>query len=147
MSPIAETGEMNFSQCSIGNVCSLMQSTASGKTNTSCLVDPDAPGKKPIISLHMCGNGIVEEGEECDPGQGVNSSCCDSSTCKLTPGSQCDPSNTQCCTSTCSFAPTSQVCRPAKNDLCDVAETCIGNSSSCPSDVTAPNGSYPHLKK
>jgi Disintegrin len=148
---------MKFSQCSLGNICeffrsskvfhhrlncvaagSLMQDNAQGKTNTSCLLDPD-PSRQ-TISLQMCGNGIVEAGEDCDPGKDTISTCCDSTTCKFTSGSVCDPLSSQCCGSKCTFAPSTQVCRPSKDSQCDVAEMCTGNSSACPADVTAPNG-------
>ena len=116
----------------------MMQDNAQGKTNTSCLLDPD-PSRQ-TISLQMCGNGIVEAGEDCDPGKDSISTCCDSTTCKFTSGSVCDPLSSQCCGSKCTFAPSTQVCRPSKDSQCDVAEMCTGNSSACPADVTAPNG-------
>lgn len=93
-----------------------MSGTSSGgKTDASCLVDASS-NTRSLLSLQMCGNGIVEDGEDCahlfpvpkfkcsdqssgDPGNGVTSSCCDSSTCKFTSGSQCDPSSSACCTS------------------------------------------------
>ncbi|KAJ7480067.1 zinc metalloprotease, partial [Mycena galericulata] len=136
MSPVAETGESVFSQCSLGNICSLM--TGVSRTNTTCLQDPS--NNVETISLQMCGNGIVESGEDCDPGEGVTSPCCDSKTCKFTNNAVCDPDSSPCCTAQCGFAPSSQVCRPAKDPQCDIAETCTGNSSSCPSDVVVPNG-------
>jgi len=138
MSPVAESSEMKFSQCTLGNICSLMQSGASGGTNPGCLVD--ATNAQQTIALQMCGNGIVEAGEECDPGKGVNSTCCDSTTCKLKSGAVCDPDSSSCCTQSCAFAPSSQVCRPAKDPNCDQAEMCTGNSASCPGDITSPNG-------
>ncbi|CDO74813.1 hypothetical protein BN946_scf185001.g61 [Trametes cinnabarina] len=144
MSPVAEAGEMNFSPCSIGNVCSLMQGSAEGSYSASCLIDPSAPASltasKPLITLQMCGNGIVESGEECDPGFGSNSTCCDANTCKFTSGAVCDPDSSPCCTEKCTFAPPTQVCRPSKDARCDTAEMCTGKSASCPADVVAPNG-------
>ena len=155
MSPVADTGEMQFSPCSLGNICelnsalvradahhlqgSLMRAKSQGVTNTTCLIDPTVSTRK-TISLQQCGNGIVEPGEDCDPGKGSNSTCCDVSTCKFASGAICDPSNTQCCTPQCTFAPSTQVCRPAQDVTCDIAEMCTGNSSACPADVTAPNG-------
>ncbi|KAF7310432.1 Zinc metalloprotease [Mycena chlorophos] len=136
MSPVAGTNEKTFSQCTIGNVCSLM--TGTQRTNTTCLQDPSSSIE--TISLQMCGNGIVESGEQCDPGEGVDSPCCDSTTCKFKNGAVCDPDSSPCCTNQCTFAPSTQVCRPAISAQCDYAETCTGNSSSCPADVTAPNG-------
>ncbi|KAL4254484.1 Zinc metalloprotease [Abortiporus biennis] len=137
MSPVAQTSEMKFSQCTIGNICSLMTGNTGGKTNTSCLADPSS---RTVISLQMCGNGIVEDGEDCDPGSGTTSPCCDSTTCKFKSGAVCDPDSSSCCTTQCSFAPTTQVCRPSKDSSCDTAEFCTGNSSSCPTDIFSPNG-------
>ncbi|KAF5313985.1 hypothetical protein D9611_006909 [Ephemerocybe angulata] len=139
MSPVAQAGEKVFSPCSLGNICILMQGTSTTtRTNTTCLIDPDQA--KSTISLEQCGNGIVEKGEDCDPGPGATSDCCDAKTCKFKQGSVCDPDSSPCCTAQCSFAPSNRVCRPSRDARCDVQETCTGNSSSCPSDVTSPNG-------
>jgi Disintegrin len=119
-----------------------MTGVAGSKTNTTCLLDPD-PSRQ-TISLQMCGNGIVEKGEDCDPGKGVVSACCDSTTCKFKGNALCDPQSSPCCTGQCSFAPVTQVCRPSRDSKCDTAEMCTGNSSSCPADVTAPNGILGH---
>lgn len=107
----------------------------------SCILDPDPT--RQVISMQMCGNGIVEAGEECDPGLGNNSTCCDPQTCKLTVGATCDPSSSTCCTSDCRLAPATQLCRKSKDDKCDVPEFCTGNSSACPTDITKPNGKGP----
>ncbi|KAL0572598.1 hypothetical protein V5O48_009359 [Marasmius crinis-equi] len=138
MNPVSEKGDQAFSPCSIGNVCSLMKA-ASDPTNTSCLVDP-ASNQRTLISLQQCGNGIVENGEDCDPGSGVSSPCCDSSTCKFTNGAKCDPRSSLCCTDQCQFAPSDRVCRASKDSACDVEEKCTGNSGNCPADVVKPNG-------
>jgi len=106
--------------------------------DTSCIKPPDASQR--TFSLQMCGNGIVEAGEECDPGAGSNSTCCDPGTCKFKGDAVCDPSNSPCCTGSCQFAPASQVCRPARDARCDVAESCTGLSADCPADQTSPNG-------
>lgn len=37
----------------------------------------------------MCGNGIKEEGEDCDTG-GKESACCDPATCKFKTGAVCE---------------------------------------------------------
>jgi hypothetical protein len=118
---------------------SLMQgSTSGGMTNTSCLLDPN-PNVQ-VITLNMCGNGIVETGEQCDPGEGIQSPCCDSATCQFLPGAVCDPASSPCCTEQCNFSPSTQVCRPAVDPTCDTAEMCTGNSSACPPDLFASNG-------
>jgi hypothetical protein len=37
----------------------------------------------------MCGNGIKEDGEDCDTG-GKPSNCCDPTTCKFKSGAVCE---------------------------------------------------------
>ncbi|KAF8168348.1 zinc metalloprotease [Crassisporium funariophilum] len=138
MSPVAQAGEKVFSPCSLGNICSVMKGVSGGRVETSCLLDPDA--SRQTISLQMCGNGIVEKGEDCDPGKGATSNCCDVTTCKFKNNALCDPDSSPCCTAQCSFAPATLVCRPSRDAKCDMAESCTGNSSSCPSDVVANNG-------
>lgn len=108
-------------------------------SNTTCLIDP-GDATRQTISLQMCGNGIVETGEDCDPGLGVDSNCCNAATCKFKNNAVCDPDSSACCTQSCGFAPAQQVCRPSKDAKCDTAEVCTGNSSACPADVFAPNG-------
>ena len=106
--------------------------------NTSCLVD--ASVSRSVISLHMCGNGIVEPGEDCDPGFGRNSICCDSATCKFTHNAVCDPEDSDCCTPDCHFAHSTQLCRPILDAVCDQPGMCSGTNSSCPVHHTKPNG-------
>ncbi|QRW05755.1 reprolysin family zinc metalloprotease [Ceratobasidium sp. AG-Ba] len=134
MSPVSSAGEVTFSPCSIGNICSVL----AGSVNSTCLQDADTA--KQTISLQMCGNGIVEAGEDCDPGVGRNSTCCDSRTCKFTSNAVCDPASSACCLDTCQFAPSTQVCRPSRDAKCDRAEMCTGTSAACPSDQVTDNG-------
>ena len=56
----------------------------------------------------VCGDGILDDGEDCDGGA--------------------------CCVE-CSFAPAETVCRPAVNAACDVEEACTGVDADCPADV------------
>ncbi|KAH9820845.1 disintegrin-like metalloprotease [Melampsora americana] len=132
MSPVATKKSTAFSPCSIGNVCTTLRDSL----NTTCLVKP---GQRSVISLQQCGNGIVEPGEDCDPGQG-SSPCCDSKTCKFSSGSVCDPVNSPCCTGTCQFASSDVVCRPSIDPQCDQAEKCTGHDASCPTDGFVENG-------
>jgi len=135
MNPSTAQGITNFSPCSVGNICNAM---LTGSVKTTCLTD----NKNVILnSGPICGNGIVEVGEDCDCGgtSGCgNDKCCNPTTCKYTSGSVCDDANDDCCLN-CQLKTAGTVCRPSTG-VCDPQEVCTGNSSSCPPDQTAPNG-------
>lgn len=136
MNPSTGSGITQFSRCSIGNICSAMGRQS---VRSSCLTN-----NKDVVTItgSQCGNGIVESGEDCDCGGDSGCSgntCCDAATCKFTTNSVCDPSNEDCCTSSCQFSSSGTVCR-ASTGLCDPQETCTGNSSTCPTDENAPDG-------
>lgn len=87
-----------------------------------------------------CGDGYVDSGEECDCGSSDCSTldpCCEGSTCQLKSGAEC--SETDPCCNSCSIRSASEnyVCREAYDSECDVAETCDGIGSGCPSDIFA----------
>lgn len=135
MNPVSTQGINQFSPCTIGNICSGMSTNS---VNTQCLSN-----NKNVVTItgQSCGNGIVEEGEECDCGgqEGCGTDqCCDPSTCKFKGNAVCDDANEDCCHG-CQFATGGSVCRPSTGD-CDPAETCSGNSPTCPPDTTAPDG-------
>ncbi|XP_027754508.1 disintegrin and metalloproteinase domain-containing protein 22 isoform X4 [Empidonax traillii] len=92
-----------------------------------------------LLDPPECGNGFVEDGEECDCGTVAECAreggeCCN--TCTLTAGSQC--SNGLCCRK-CRFEPKGVLCREAVND-CDIAENCTGNSSQCSPNIHKMDG-------
>ena len=135
MNPSTGEGISDFSPCSIGNICS-----AIGRNNvkTNCLSENKGVT---TISPQQCGNGIVEEGEDCDCGGSEscgNNQCCDATTCKFKSNAVCDDSNDDCCRS-CQYAPAGTVCR-ASAGVCDPQETCSGTTPTCPLDSTAPDG-------
>ncbi|KAF2862556.1 zincin [Piedraia hortae CBS 480.64] len=135
MNPSGSQGITRFSPCSIGNICSAL---GRNSVNSACLV---ANKQVTTISGQQCGNGIVEDGEECDCGgeEGCgNNPCCDGKTCKFKSGAVCDDANEDCCHN-CQFASNGTVCRTS-NGPCDPEETCTGTSPTCPADKTAPDG-------
>lgn len=93
----------------------------------------------------VCGNNIIETGEQCDDGNIVNGDCC-SSTCQFeSPATQCRASAGECdqaefCTGTSGtcpadeFKPSTLLCRPATG-TCDLDEFCTGSSPTCPPDI------------
>jgi len=136
MNPSTGTGITKFSPCSIGNICSFLGRYSSRVT---CLAN-----NKDVTTItgSQCGNGIVEQGEDCDCGgtQGcTGNKCCNPTTCKFTDSSVCDPSNEECCNQQCQFKGAGTVCR-ASTGSCDPEETCSGSSPICPKDKSADDG-------
>jgi hypothetical protein len=137
MNPSTAQGITDFSACSIGNICSAMGRQS---VKTSCF---SANKGVPLITAAVCGNGIVEDGEDCDCG-GSNSTtcasdaCCNGATCQFKTGAVCDDLNEECCHN-CQLAGASTVCRPSTG-VCDPAEVCSGTNATCPPDVTTPDG-------
>ncbi|KAL8420635.1 hypothetical protein RB594_003427 [Gaeumannomyces avenae] len=131
MNPSANRGIDNFSQCTIGSVCSQL---GAGTVSMRCLVD-----NRDVETAvdPVCGNGIVEASEQCDS----KNPCCDSATCRYRAGATCDPSSDGCCTAQCGVAPAERVCRPSTG-TCDPEEKCDGKAAQCPPNVdnTNPNG-------
>ncbi|ETS79579.1 hypothetical protein PFICI_09432 [Pestalotiopsis fici W106-1] len=136
MNPSTGSDITQFSPCSIGNICSALQRNS---VRSTCLTN-----NKDVVTItgSQCGNGIVEQGEDCDcggeDGCGDNT-CCDATTCKFTSGSVCDPSNEDCCSSQCQFKSSTEVCR-ASTGTCDPEETCTGTTATCPEDKVADDG-------
>ncbi|KAG5982923.1 hypothetical protein E4U55_001123 [Claviceps digitariae] len=138
MNPSTGQGITSFSPCSIGNICSGFKSNM---VKNNCLMD-NRNVQTDVDIGSICGNGIVESGEDCDCGGEAgckDNKCCDAKTCKFTTNSVCDPSNEDCCTSQCQFASNGTVCRPSTGE-CDVAESCPGNKATCPDDKHKNNG-------
>jgi cysteine-rich repeat protein len=73
-------------------------------------------------SASVCGNGILEAGEQCDLGAPNGSSGV-------------------CCSATCQFKSSSIVCRPSAG-VCDPAELCPGNGPICPADAKSPTTTF-----
>ncbi|KAK7629133.1 ADAM 8 precursor [Phyllosticta citricarpa] len=135
MNPSTARGITKFSPCSIGNICSAM---GRNSVKTSCFTNNRGVT---LISGQQCGNGIVEEGEDCDCGGAdgcANNPCCDATTCKFKSGAVCDDSNEDCCRQ-CQFASNGTVCRESTGE-CDPQEVCTGDSAYCPVDSNAEDG-------
>ncbi|HZS37276.1 MAG TPA: hypothetical protein VFF06_10630 [Polyangia bacterium] len=80
---------------------------AAGRIACAIGCGPSCGGGGPV-----CGNGIVESGEQCDP-----------------PG--------PCCSGACTFLGAATVCRQAAGP-CDVAARCTGGSAACPANGFLP---------
>ncbi|XP_045853383.1 disintegrin and metalloproteinase domain-containing protein 29 [Meles meles] len=93
---------------------------------------------KDIFSKKRCGDGIVEEEEECDCGplQNCAKDACCLSNCTMTYGSTC--AHGLCCKD-CQLLPSGEMCRREANE-CDLPEWCDGSSPQCPDDVYVEDG-------
>ncbi|RWS19259.1 ADAM 17-like protease, partial [Leptotrombidium deliense] len=83
-------------------------------------------------STSFCGNGVVEEGEECDAGfiTGALDKCC-TYDCKLKPAADCSDQNEPCC-NRCKLVQRGVKCRDEHPLDCLSAAYCTGYSGRCP---------------
>lgn len=95
----------NFSGA-IGNSFDSVRISFSGST----------PASLREILMPECGDGELDDGEECDAGGAAGA----------------------CCTPSCQFASPGTVCRPLAH-ACDVEEVCSGASADCPPDLALPD--------
>ncbi|XP_036880624.2 disintegrin and metalloproteinase domain-containing protein 28 [Manis javanica] len=121
----------DFSSCSRADYAKFLEDKLS-----NCLFN--VPLAAAIMSPPICGNQLVDMGEECDCGtpEECTNICCDAETCKIKANSQCALG--ECCEK-CQFKQAGKVCRPAK-DECDLTEMCDGKSGTCPEDRFQVNG-------
>ncbi|XP_044942761.1 disintegrin and metalloproteinase domain-containing protein 15 isoform X4 [Mustela putorius furo] len=122
---------LNFSNCSRQ---ALEKALLEGMG--SCLLER-LPGLPSLATI--CGNKLVEPGEQCDCGfpDDCSDPCCDHFTCQLRPGAQC-ASDGLCCHN-CQLRPAGWQCRPTRGD-CDLPEFCAGDSAQCPPDASLGDG-------
>nr|6BE6_A Chain A, Disintegrin and metalloproteinase domain-containing protein 10 [Homo sapiens]6BE6_B Chain B, Disintegrin and metalloproteinase domain-containing protein 10 [Homo sapiens]6BE6_C Chain C, Disintegrin and metalloproteinase domain-containing protein 10 [Homo sapiens]6BE6_D Chain D, Disintegrin and metalloproteinase domain-containing protein 10 [Homo sapiens] len=119
-----------FSLCSIRQISQVLE-----KKRNNCFVESGQP---------ICGNGMVEQGEECDCGYSdqCKDECCfdanqpEGRKCKLKPGKQCSPSQGPCCTAQCAFKSKSEKCRDDSD--CAREGICNGFTALCPASDPKP---------
>lgn len=87
----------------------------------------------------FCGNGIVEKGEECDPGltSPTGDRCC-TKNCRLKAGTQCNDRNSPCCTG-CRFSSLSKLCLDSNELDCKRESYCNAHSAECPKPDALPD--------
>uniref|UniRef100_G1TZ32 Disintegrin and metalloproteinase domain-containing protein 20-like n=1 Tax=Oryctolagus cuniculus TaxID=9986 RepID=G1TZ32_RABIT len=113
-------------------------------SNCSISALMDTVQKKPCIRnipyfiKDLCGNGVVEENEQCDCGtfQMCTQDPCCLTNCTLRPGAAC---GFGLCCKNCQFRASGEVCREKDNE-CDLPEWCNGMWHECPEDVYVRNG-------
>jgi hypothetical protein len=92
------------------------------------------PGHMKTLKTSTCGNGILEEGEECDCGseeECKGNPCCQFG-CKLREGASCSDENEACCFK-CQIRKLSDSfkCFSSKS-VCQFDSVCDGKSAKCP---------------
>ncbi|XP_064192462.1 disintegrin and metalloproteinase domain-containing protein 10-like isoform X2 [Anguilla rostrata] len=120
-----------FSICSVRNITQVLD-----KKRGSCFVESGQP---------ICGNGLVEDGEQCDCGYSdqCRDQCCfdanqaDGNKCKLRPNKLCSPSQGPCCTRDCGFKTRNEKCR--EESECAHQGMCNGAQPHCPSSEPKAN--------
>lgn len=102
-----------------------------------CLFNP--PNTRVMYGGQRCGNGYLEEGEECDCGEveECSSPCCNAHNCTLKSGAEC--AHGVCCHE-CKLKSPGVMCRPPSGS-CDLPEYCDGKSESCPANFFLMDGS------
>uniref|UniRef100_A0A8C2G9E0 ADAM metallopeptidase domain 19b n=1 Tax=Cyprinus carpio TaxID=7962 RepID=A0A8C2G9E0_CYPCA len=102
-----------------------------------CLFNP--PNTRVMYGGQRCGNGYLEEGEECDCGEveECSSPCCNANNCTLKIGAEC--AHGVCCHE-CKLKSPGVMCRPPSGS-CDLPEYCDGKSETCPANFYLGDGS------
>uniref|UniRef100_A0A1B6CZV7 ADAM10 endopeptidase n=1 Tax=Clastoptera arizonana TaxID=38151 RepID=A0A1B6CZV7_9HEMI len=125
-----------FSPCSLNSINPVLNAKA--RSPKGCFTEPQSA---------ICGNGVVEVGEQCDCGweEDCRDSCCypqrryppsDEPPCRLTPKSMCSPSQGPCCTSECQLK-FGDKCRD--DNGCRDSSFCDGRGPYCPPSINKPN--------
>ncbi|XP_067085587.1 disintegrin and metalloproteinase domain-containing protein 10 isoform X2 [Osmerus mordax] len=120
---------IRLSPCSIKHISKILQ-----LKKDNCFVVSDNP---------ICGNHLVQEGEECDVGHNDTDPCCYSNLeaagvqCRLKPNKVCSPSQGPCCAPECVFRPPGQGCEEESD--CKEKSVCSGVSAMCPKPKARPD--------
>ncbi|XP_059202750.1 disintegrin and metalloproteinase domain-containing protein 19 [Centropristis striata] len=96
------------------------------------------PNTRSMYGGQRCGNGYLEDGEECDCGEEeeCTSPCCNANNCTLKAGAEC--AHGVCCHN-CKLKSPGVLCR-APSGSCDLPEYCDGKAESCPANFYLVDG-------
>uniref|UniRef100_A0A0N4ZCC5 Disintegrin domain-containing protein n=1 Tax=Parastrongyloides trichosuri TaxID=131310 RepID=A0A0N4ZCC5_PARTI len=92
------------------------------------------------FNINNCGNGILDDGEECDEGHKnfiIEFKCCNEY-CKLKKNATCSHYNHDCCLK-CQIAPKNVSCQPEIPYKCLGESFCDGKSLTCPEPKQLPD--------
>ncbi|XP_061644136.1 disintegrin and metalloproteinase domain-containing protein 19 [Phyllopteryx taeniolatus] len=120
-----------FNTCNMRELQSYL-SSGGGK----CLFNE--PNTRAMYGGQRCGNGYLEDGEECDCGEEdeCTSPCCNANNCTLKAGAEC--AHGVCCHN-CKMKSPGVLCR-APSGQCDLPEYCDGKAESCPANFYLVDG-------
>ncbi|KAM6923588.1 disintegrin and metalloproteinase domain-containing protein 19 [Xenentodon cancila] len=120
-----------FNACNLKELKSYL-SSGGGK----CLFN--LPNTRAMYGGQRCGNGYLEDGEECDCGEEeeCTSPCCNANNCTLKAGAEC--AHGVCCHN-CKLKSPGVLCR-APSGPCDLPEYCDGKAESCPANFYLMDG-------
>ncbi|XP_041703871.2 disintegrin and metalloproteinase domain-containing protein 19 isoform X2 [Coregonus clupeaformis] len=96
------------------------------------------PNTRAMYGGQRCGNGYLEDGEECDCGdeEECSSPCCNANNCTLKAGAEC--AHGVCCHN-CKLKSPGVLCR-IPSGSCDLPEYCDGKVESCPANLYLVDG-------
>ncbi|XP_063145418.1 disintegrin and metalloproteinase domain-containing protein 10-like [Candoia aspera] len=125
----SEFNNDKFSPCSVAYISNILQ-----HKKDRCFAETDRP---------ICGNQIVDPGEECDIGSEEVDACCYGAgepsgiQCRLKPGAMCSPSQGLCCNQNCVLKPPGELCQEESD--CAWESVCTGSTAMCPEPIPKAN--------
>ena len=144
MSPVLISTSIVWDSCSYDWFKVFMLGYPFNCDGSSCDFSPRYTDNCFTENNNLCGNGVVDDGEDCDCGADKtckSDPCCDPSTCRFK--GSCSPKSSICCTNSCQFSPRVQMCKARTDAYCDVDSYCSGVSGDCPVPVNRPNEEKP----
>ncbi|XP_005068285.1 disintegrin and metalloproteinase domain-containing protein 21-like [Mesocricetus auratus] len=123
-----------FSNCSLSELNNLINTPG----ELPCLFYDYHTYYNRSVTYKVCGNSIIDEGEQCDCGSNkacYANTCCDNN-CRFSKGSICDRES---CCANCTYSPPGTLCRSIQN-ICDLPEYCNGTEVHCPKDFYLQDG-------
>lgn len=137
MNPTTNMASLNFSPCTRRQICASLKLRPNHVHHESAALTRVHPQGA------ICGNGVKEDGEECDcgsPEECAKDPCCQQG-CRLRPTAECSDRHGGGCCQKCKIVRNTKTkCRPSRS-FCDYDEYCTGTHGECPPDRFKPDGS------
>lgn len=124
MSPYISGSSVIWDDCSVNWFRMQQEGFPFKCSGGACTYTPSPTQCYESTMKNLCGNDIIEEGEECDS----DSKCCKD--CKLV--RDCDPTRDPCCNQYCTYMRKGRVCHRRDHVFCDSKSRCTGTSAKCP---------------